>query len=175
MSKKVRVLKKRTLMQLNRSLLVECHLQVGDQRLIRQSIEHPGCVVIIPQLGRDRFLLVKQYRYAARGWMWEFPAGGIEKGESILSAAKRELAEEAGFAAGSIKKLLAFYPTPGISEEKMHLFLAKNLKPAYAEKDDDEEFEIREFSLKEIGTMIQAGKIEDGKTIIGYFLLAQRL
>ena len=172
--KKVKLLKKITLIKLNRSVLVECQLQVGKQRLIRQSIEHPGCVVIVPQVNRDHFLLVKQYRYAARGWMWEFPAGGIEKGESTVHAAKRELMEEAGFAAGSLKKLLTFFPTPGISEEKMHLFVAKNLKAAYAEKDEDEEFEIREFSLKEIGKMIKSGKIEDGKTIIGYFMIKDR-
>ncbi len=166
--KRVRILKKKTLIKLNRSVLVECHLQVGKQRFFRQSIEHPGCVVIVPQIQRGRFLLVKQYRYAARGWMWEFPAGGIEKGESVINAAKRELTEEAGYAAGSLKKLLAFFPTPGISEEKMHLFLARNLKPAYAEKDEDEEFEIREFNLKQIGKMIKTGKIEDAKTIIGF-------
>ncbi len=166
--KKVRILRKRILIKLNRSVLIECQLQVGDQRLVRQSIEHPGCVVVIPQLANGRFLLVKQYRYAARGWMWEFPAGGIEKGESIAKAAKRELTEEAGYAARSLKKLLTFFPTPGISEEKMHLFLAKKMKSAYAEKDEDEEFEIREFSLKEIGKMIKTGKIEDAKTIIGF-------
>ncbi len=169
--KKVKVLKKKTLIQLNRSTLVECHLLVGKQKLIRQSIEHPGCVVIIPQISHDRFLLVKQYRYAARGWMWEFPAGGIEKGESMLYAAKRELAEEAGYAAKNIKKLITFYPTPGISEEKMHLFWARDLKPAFAEKDEDEEFEIKTFSLDHIGKMIRQGKIEDAKTIIGFACL----
>ncbi len=168
---KVHLLKKRTLLQLNRSRLVECHLKVGKQRLIRQSIEHPGCVVVIPQLGRDRFLMVKQYRYAARGWIWEFPAGGIETHETMRQAANRELMEEAGYASRNLKKLISFFPTPGISEEKMHLYLAKNLRPAFAPKDDDEDFEIREFSLKEIGKMIETGKIEDAKTIIGYFLL----
>lgn len=173
--KKVHVLRKKTLLKVSRSIFVECKLQVGEQKLTRYSIEHPGCVVVIPQLAPDRFLMVKQYRYAARGWLWEFPAGGIERGESIQMAAQRELTEEAGYAAQKMEKLLSFFPTPGISEEKMHLFLAKKLKPAFAEKDEDEEFELCEFSLNQIGKMIRNGKIEDGKTIIGYFLLKDRL
>lgn len=168
---KVSVLKKRTLIELNRSILVQCHLKVGSKSIIRQSIEHPGCVVIIPQLGRDQFLLVKQYRYATRGWIWEFPAGGIEPKESILRAANRELMEEVGYSSKKFKKLVSFYPTPGISEEKMHLFLARDLMVAYAEKDADEEFEIKAFKLKQIEKMIRSEEIQDGKTIIGFAFL----
>ena len=172
--KNVKIIQKKVLLRLNRSVLVECRIRVGQQTLLRHSIEHPGCVVIIPQLGKDQFLLVKQYRYAARGWLWEFPAGGIEKGESIEHGARRELMEECGYAPGRLKKILSFFPTPGISEEKMHLFLAQNLKPAYAEKDADEEFEIKVFSLKQIGNMIRRKKIEDGKTLIGYFYMKEK-
>ena len=171
--KKVKILKKKTLIKLDRSVLVECHLRVGKQTLIRQSIEHPGCVVIVPQLGPNQFLLVNQYRYAARDWIWEFPAGGIEKGESMAVAAKRELMEECGYAPGRLKKIVSFFPTPGISEEKMHVFWAQNLKLAYAEKDPDEEFEVKAFSLKQIGKMISQGKIVDGKTLIGYFFMKE--
>jgi len=170
---KIKVLSRRVLMRLSSSVLVECQLQVGHQKITRKSIEHPGCVVIIPKLRSGRYLMVKQYRYAARGWIWEFAAGGIEKGETIQRAARRELAEEAGYAARQLKKLISFYPTPGISEEKMHLFLASDLKPAYAEKDEDEEFELEEFSLNQIGRMIKSGEIQDAKTIIGYFLLKE--
>ncbi len=161
-------------MRLSSSVLVECLIQVGNQKITRRSIEHPGCVVMIPKTKSGRFILVKQYRYAARSWIWEFPAGGIEKGESLIRAARRELMEEVGHDSKRLKKLVSFFPTPGISEEKMHLFLADQLVPAYAEKDADEEFEIKEFSLAQIGKMIQRGEIQDGKTILGYFLMAQR-
>ena len=161
-------------MRLSSSVLVECQIQVGNKQIMRRSFEHPGCVVIIPQLRNGRYLMVKQYRYAARAWIWEFPAGGIERGESALVAAQRELAEEAGFAAQKIKKLISFFPTPGISEEKMHLFLASNLRPQYAEKEEDEEFELKEFNLRQIGKMIMSGEIEDAKTIIAYFLLKEK-
>ncbi len=167
----VRVMGRKVLMKISSSTLVECRLRVGRQSLVRYSIEHPGCVVIIPQIADDRFLLVKQYRYAARAWIWEFPAGGMEKGESEIQSARRELREEVGHDARQLTKLVSFYPTPGISEEKMHLYLASKLYPALGQKDEDEEFEIREFSLKQIGRMIARGEIQDGKTLIGYFYL----
>lgn len=170
-SKSVKILQKKTLLRLSSSVLVECLIQVGSQKIVRRSIEHPGCVVMIPQTDSGRYIMVKQYRYAARGWIWEFPAGGIEKGESLVRAARRELMEEVGHDSKKLKKLVSFYPTPGISEEKMHLFLAQKLIPAFAEKDADEEFEIREFSLTQIGRMVDRGQIQDGKTILGYFYL----
>jgi len=170
-SKSVKILQRKTLLRLSSSVLVECLIQVGNQKITRRSIEHPGCVVMIPQTNSGRYIMVKQYRYAARGWIWEFPAGGIEKGESLVHAARRELMEEVGHDSKKLKKLVSFYPTPGISEEKMHLFLAQKLRPAFAEKDADEEFEIQEFSLAQIGKMIGRGEIQDGKTILGYFFI----
>lgn len=169
----VKVLSRKVLMKINSSVLVRCRIKAGKQTLTRVSVEHPGCVVVIPRLGPNQFLLVKQYRYAARGWIWEFPAGGVEKGESLRGAAKRELMEEAGYRPGRLKKMLSFFPTPGISEEKMHLYLADNLKPAYAKKDEDEEFELKKMSLGEIGEKIRKGIIEDGKTILAYLLLCR--
>lgn len=172
--KKVRILSRKKICKVSSSTLVECRIRVGEQLLTRHSIEHPGCVVIIPEIKPGRFLLVKQYRYSARAFLWEFPAGGIERGENVKAAAARELTEETGFAPSKLTKIVSFFPTPGISEEKMHVFHASGLRPAFAEKDEDEDFELQEFSLSELGELIRRGRIEDGKTLLGYFYMAGR-
>ena len=144
--------------------------------LSRQILEHPGSVVIIPRVAKDRYLLVRQFRFASRDWLWEFPAGGLDRRrESLREAAVRELMEEAGFRPGRLTKLFKFYPTPGISGEQMHLFLAEKLIPGHAACDEDEEIEVREFSSRQIETMIRRGKIVDAKTIAGFLYLERFL
>lgn len=152
--------------------LVDCQVRMGDGKVLsRQIIEHPGAVVIIPKSGRDRFLLIRQFRFAARKWLWEFPAGGLEPRESMRKAAGRELIEETEFRARKLKFLFKFYPTPGISGEIMYLYLAENLVPCKGCKDEDEEIEVREFTLKQIGALIRRGQIIDGKTLLAYYYI----
>ena len=139
----------------------------------RQIIEHPGAVVILPRIAKDHFILIKQFRFAAKKWLWEWPAGGIERGESLKACATRELMEEAGYRPKKLTKITDFYPTPGISSEVMHLFLAEQLTPESAPQDHDEDIRTRTFSLKQIGQMIRRGSIEDAKTIVGYFYLKE--
>ena len=152
--------------------LVDCSVRMSGGRVIsRQVLEHPGAVVILPRVARDRYILIRQFRFAVRKRLWEFPAGGIEPGESLKQAASRELIEEVGLKPRHLRKLLHFYPTPGISGEIMHLFLAEGLNPAVGFPDEDEEIEKKIFSLAEIARMIRAGVINDAKTILGYFYL----
>lgn len=156
--------------------LVDCEVKLpGGQRLSRQILEHPGAVVILPQISKNRFCLIRQFRFAAKAWLWEFPAGGIEPGESLKQAASRELIEECGLKPALLKPLIRFYPTPGISGEIMYLFLASKLTPAYAQGDEDEVIEKGEFTLTQIAGMIQKGQILDAKTILGFYLLTNRL
>jgi len=155
--------------------LVDCEVEMPDgSRLSRQIIEHPGAVVIIPRVSKERYLLIRQFRFAAKGWLWEFPAGGIERGESLKKAARRELIEETGFRPRKLTKLLQFYPTPGISGEIMYLFLAEHLVPDYAPCDADEDIEVKEFSLSTLESMMKRGEIVDGKTILSYMILKDR-
>lgn len=172
MKKRYRVFNKKVIFSKGPIRLVECKVHTPQGKILdRQFLEHPGCVVIIPLLASGKYVMVRQYRFPLAKHLWEFPAGGKEPDESFPAAAKRELREEIGMNPGRLKKLLAFYPTPGVSGEKMHVYLAWDLQPKTAEKDEDEEFEVRSFSLEEIGTLIARGRINDGKTLLGYFCL----
>lgn len=172
MKKKFTVHSRKVIYQKGPITLVDCDVSTaGGKRLSRQILEHNGAVVILPKAGPDRYLLIRQFRFAAKDWLWEFPAGGLEKGEALASAAKRELMEETGFRPRKIKKALEFFPTPGICAEIMYLYLAEDLVPDKAEADEDEEIDAVSFSLAQIGRMIKEGEIRDAKTIIGYFYL----
>ncbi|MBN1688467.1 MAG: NUDIX hydrolase [Candidatus Omnitrophica bacterium] len=152
--------------------LVDCDVKMKNGRILsRQILEHPGSVVLIPLLRPDKIILVRQFRFAIGKWIWELPAGGVERGESLKQAAIRELKEEIHYRPRRVRKLASFYPTPGISGEMMHLFLAEDLVPGKAVGDDDEELKVRVFSLAELGAMIKKRKIKDAKTVVGYFCL----
>ncbi len=134
----------------------------------RAFLTHFGSAVIMPVDARGRILLVRQYRLPAQQELWELPAGHIDKGESAIQAARRELAEETGYRAGKVRKLLDFYASPGISQEKMHLFLATDLKAGVAAPMDDERIATHWFTTREMDTLIHAGKLIDAKSLIGY-------
>ncbi len=152
--------------------LVDCKVKMPSGRVLsRQVLEHPGAVVIIPEICPGRYLLIHQFRFAAKGWIWEFPAGGIESGETLRQTAARELTEEVGYRPRRLRKLFQFYPTPGVSGEIMYLFLAQDLIPASARGDEDEEIRVREFSLRELEQMVERGRIQDAKTILGIYYL----
>ena len=138
----------------------------------RELIKHPGAVVIIPRLPDGRLVLVHQLRVAVGTEIWEFPAGTLERGESALACARRELEEETGFRARRFRKLLEFFPTPGISNEKMILFLATGLRPSNRlQCDPDEELCSAFLTPRQVERMIHRKKIIDGKTLLGFLLL----
>ena len=155
------------------------YFAVTDDQLIdpegveirRITITHPGSASVLAVDEKRRILLVRQYRYAAGGYLWELPAGRIDDGEKPLQAAKRELAEETGYRASKWKKLVMHYSSPGIFEERQHVFLATGLK--LGEKlpvHEDERVTGRWFKTKELDAMIESGKLVDGKTICGYLV-----
>ena len=139
-------------------------------RIKRAIVRHPGSAVMLAVDAKRRVLLVRQYRLPARSYLWELPAGKLDAGETPLTAAKRELIEETGYRARHWKKLISFYPSPGYVSEKMTVFLATDLTAGEAQPMDDERIETRWFATKEIEQMIHSNKIEDGKTIVGYFV-----
>ena len=138
---------------------------------IRRSIvRHSGSAVMMAVDDKRRILLVRQYRLPARAYLWELPAGKLDPGETALQAGKRELIEETGYRARRWKKLISFFPSPGFVSEKMTIFLAQDVTAGEAQPMDDERIETRWFSAKQIEQMIHTSKIQDGKTIIGYFV-----
>ena len=148
-------------------------IEPGGVETTREVVCHPGSVVVIPYLPDGRIILVRQYRYAAGQSMWELVAGGLEPGETPSHAARRELEEETCYRARTVKRLLEFYPSPGVMNEKMHLFEARELTPSQGEPDEDERIETGFFTLGEITRMINKKQIHDGKTLVGIlFLLA---
>jgi len=139
-------------------------------KIKRAVVRHAGSAVMMAVDDRKRILLVRQYRLPAEQYLWELPAGKLDAGEKPLQAAKRELAEETGYKARTWKKLVSFFPSPGYVGEKMTIFVAMDLTKGEATPMEDERIESRWFTRREVGDMIRSGKIEDGKTIIGFFM-----
>lgn len=129
------------------------------------AIVHPGAVVIIPFLSQDKIVLIRNYRRILEKMLWELPAGTLEAAEPPLETAKRELIEETGYAAESIKPVTSFYTSPGISNELMHVFIAETLISVGQKLEPIEEIEVNVVTLDAALKMIKNQEIRDGKTI----------
>jgi ADP-ribose pyrophosphatase len=136
-----------------------------------EMIRHSGASAVLPVLsdpdGDDPILLlVRQYRYASGGWLYEVPAGRPqEPGEPWDQVARRELLEEAGVVAGELRHLTTIWTTPGFTDERIHLYLATNLSEGQTSYDHDEFMEPVRVTLSEALRMVRDGEISDGKTI----------
>jgi ADP-ribose pyrophosphatase len=135
----------------------------------RSVVRHRGSAVMLAVDDKKRILLVRQYRLPADRYLWELPAGKVDEGEKPLQAAKRELVEETGYKAKTWTKLASFFVSPGYVQERMTIYLAKDLTAGEATPMDDERIEAKWFKRKEVAKMIDDSEIEDGKTIIGYY------
>jgi ADP-ribose pyrophosphatase len=135
-------------------------------------IEHPGAAAIVALTGGNDVVLVRQYRHALGQYIWEIPAGTLDPGEPVLDCARRELAEETGYAAAEWRKLGEITPVPGYSDERIHLFLATGLSAAAQRLDADEVLEAHTRPLAEMAAMIARGDVQDAKSICA-LLLAQ--
>ncbi|MGD0364670.1 MAG: NUDIX hydrolase [Bryobacteraceae bacterium] len=140
----------------------------GGFEIKRSIVRHLGSAVMMAVDKKNRILLVRQFRLPAAKSLWELPAGRLDAGEKPLEAARRELREETGYKARSWKKLVAYWASPGFVDEKMTIFLATGLTKGEAQPMEDERIECRWFKRKELDKMVRDGKIEDGKTLIGF-------
>ncbi len=136
----------------------------------RSVVSHQGSAVILPVDDQGRVLLVRQYRLPAAARLWELAAGRMDPGEKPLATARRELMEETGIRARHWKRLAKMYPTPGYVSELMHLYLATGLTLGEATPMEDERIETRWFTREDLEAWVDAGKLEDAKTLTGLLL-----
>jgi len=137
-------------------------------RARRDVIHHSGSIVVLAveeSSSPPRVLLERQYRHAAKDYLWELPAGRIDPGEQELQAAKRELSEETGYTAGTWRRILKFYASPGFVAETMAVYMATGLRAGEAQPEDDEVIYKRLVPLPAAVRMILRGTIQDAKTI----------
>ncbi len=133
----------------------------------REWIRHPGAVTILPLLDGDRICLILNKRAAVGMTLVELPAGTREPGESSEATAERELREETGFVAGRLRRIHAFYTSPGIMDERMELFEATDLTPGAQALDEGEQIETTVVPLATALEMALDGRIQDAKTMVG--------
>jgi ADP-ribose pyrophosphatase len=131
----------------------------------RDVVSHPGAVVMLAIDSEERILWVRQHRWAARRDLLELPAGSLEHEEEPEACARRELAEETGFAADSWRKLGGFYSAPGFCDEYLTAFLATDLRPEHADGDEDEDITVEPLTLEESLARVDAGDIVDAKSL----------
>ena len=140
----------------------------------REVVRHPGAVVIVPVLGADRLVLIRNYRIAVDDRLWELPAGKLEPGEDPQHAAGRELQEETGHRADRIRPLGSFFTSPGFADEIIHAFIAEDLTFVGQSLEPGEEIEAAELDVAEVLAMIADGCIRDGKTIAAVLMWHQQ-
>lgn len=129
-------------------------------------IGHKGAAAAIPVTDEGKIILVKQWRNSLDRFTYEIPAGGLEgEDEPMIEAAARELEEETGYKSDDLEFLISLRTTVAFCNERIDVFVAKNLVKTKQNLDRDEEIEIREFSMDELFTMIRSGEMQDSKTV----------
>lgn len=128
-------------------------------------VGYNGAAAVVPVLEDGRLLMVTQYRNALDRFTLEIPAGGLNPGEPTIDAAARELKEETGYSCGSIEPLITIRTTVAFCNEKIDIYLARNLQKGQQHLDEDEFVNVKAYELAELETMIYDGTIQDSKTI----------
>ena len=132
-----------------------------------EVVRHPGAAAVVPLKDNGTVVLIKQFRHAADGFIYEIPAGKLHPGEDPKHCAARELEEEIGYQAGKLELLSSIFTAPGFTDEVIHIYKATELAKGRQNLDRDEVLEIVEVSLQEAIDMIRVGRIRDAKTMVG--------
>jgi ADP-ribose pyrophosphatase len=133
-----------------------------------------GCVGVLPFLDSETVVLIRQYRYVARGVFWEMPTGGVHPGETLEAAAQRELGEEIGYVASRLTPLVSYHTSKSVVDETAHLFAGDGLAPVAAPADDTEFIEVRPVPFRTAIAMVERGEIKDSMTVIAVLHAARQ-
>ena len=136
----------------------------------QEIVRHPGGACVVPVFENGDVLLLRQYRVAAGGYIWEIPAGKLDvAGENPEGCAERELIEEAGYKAAKLQKIAEFFTSPGFCNETLHVYKATGLMRASTSFEKHEVIEIHRLSTADVSKMMREGEIRDAKTLIGLY------
>jgi ADP-ribose pyrophosphatase len=158
------------------------HVQVRLDRILDTAgntttleiVVHPGAVCVVPLLDNGEVVLVRQYRHATGTRLLEICAGGLNPGEDPMDAARRELEEETGYRAGKLVERARFWTTPGFTTEFMYLYEATDLKKTQTNPDADEIIDVEIATQQECLRMVDDGRIQDAKSILGLLRVLPR-
>ena len=153
---------------------VDTFVTPAGETVTRDVVRHPGAVVILPVVSATEVCLLQNRRFAVNETLWELPAGTLEPPEPILDAARRELREETGYAADTWTSLGYFYASPGVFDEKLHLYVAEGLTAGAQELEPGEEIDPVTLPLTEAIAMCLDGRIRDCKTLTAILLWERR-
>ena len=130
-----------------------------------ETVKHPGAALVVPFVSRNKVILLKQYRPVINSYIYELPAGTLNKGEKPLRCAKREIIEETGFSAKRFSYLGKIFPVPGYSTECIYIYKAKDLRVEIRHAEKDEVIECHVFTRQKVRKLFKSGSIVDAKTI----------
>ncbi|MFA5117633.1 MAG: NUDIX hydrolase [Candidatus Omnitrophota bacterium] len=152
------------------SLMTKKTLLPNGRLVHLDTIRHPGAALVIPLVSENKVVLLKQFRPVINAYLYELPAGTLNRGESPLACAKREVIEETGYAAARFTRLGVIYPVPGYSTEKITIFKAQGLRKQKARLEADEIIAAAVVTREELEKLFRAGEITDAKTISAFAL-----
>lgn len=146
----------------------------GGAVVEREVVRHPGAVLIIPVLDSGELVLIRNYRIALGVSLYECPAGTMEPPEPAAECAARELVEETGYRAATIEPLGWFHTTPGLTDERMHVFLGRGLTPVGQDLEEDESISVEVVGVERAMAMIDGGEMTDAKSMLALLTARRR-
>ena len=130
-----------------------------------EEVRHPGAALVVPFLGEDAIVCIRQYRAVIGKYLWELPAGTLNRGETPLECARREVTEETGYKVTQLRRIGFLYTTPGFCNEIIHVYRADCAERVPHDRDADEVISVRVMKKRAVQSLVKKGRINDSKTI----------